>query len=83
MSPPRAQSEADVWRVKAEQALQKFSRAMDFFFFAMAQLVRLTDIHTPDDYNHCATCKSPWPCETAQVIKKIGSAWEATQKETQ
>lgn len=80
--PPQSRNEADVWRAKAEQALQKFSRAMDFFMFATAQLVRLTDIHKPDDYNHCVCCKAPWPCETALVVRKIGSAWEATQKET-
>lgn len=50
--------------------------------FAAAQLVRVTEIHTPDDFNHCSCCKVPWPCETMQVVKKIGSAWEATQKET-
>lgn len=80
--PPQSRNEAEVWRAKAEQALQKFSRAMDFFMFATAQLVRLTAIHTPDDYNHCVCCKTPWPCDTAQVVNKIGSAWEATQKET-
>lgn len=81
MPPPR-QSEADAWRVKAEEALSKFSRAMDFFMFASAQLVRVTSIHHPDDFNHCVACKVPWPCETMQVVQKIGSAWEATQKET-
>lgn len=79
--PPR-QTEAEAWRAKAEEALQKFSRAMDFFMFATAQLVSLTDIHAPDDYNHCACCKVPWPCETAATVKRIGSAWETTQKET-
>jgi len=80
--PPQARTnEADQWRDKAEEALRKFSRAMDFFMFATAQLVRLTAIHKPDDYNHCVCCKAPWPCETAQVVRKIGSAWGTTQKE--
>lgn len=77
--PPR--SETEMWRQKAEEALAKFSRAMDFFLFATAQLVRLTEIHFPDDYNHCNACKVPHPCATLEVVKSIGSAWEVTQKE--
>lgn len=84
MSPPPArQSEADRWRATATEALKKFSRAMDFFMFATAELVRLTDIHQADDFNHCSTCKVPWPCETVGVVRKIGAAWTATQKETE
>lgn len=79
--PPR-QAEADVWRKQAEEALAKFSKAMDFFMFAAAQLVRVTQVHAPDDFNHCICCKVPWPCETMQVVQKIGSGWEAVQKET-
>lgn len=76
------ETEAEKWRVQAEEALAKFSRAMDFFMFATAQLVRVSEVHAPDDFNHCAVCKIPWPCETMTVVRNIGSAWEATQKET-
>lgn len=78
---PTEQTEAEQWRAKADEALRKFSKAMDFFLFTTAQLVKLSTVHTPDDYNHCACCKVPWPCESMQAIKAIGEAWVQTQND--
>lgn len=74
-------SEAERWRSQAEVALKKFSRVMDFFMFATAQLVKLSTVHSPDDFNHCTCCKVPWPCETILVVKGIGEAWTKAQSD--
>jgi hypothetical protein len=76
------ETQADVWRKKAEEALRQVSRALDFFLFATSQLVSLTNIHTPDDYSHCTCCKQPWPCETMQVVQRIGARFQIYQEDT-
>lgn len=45
---------------------------MDFFLWASAQLVELTQIHSPDDFSHCTACGEPWPCRTTKIVKSIG-----------
>lgn len=75
------ETQADVWRKKAEDALQKVSRVLDFFLFATSQLVRLTDVHKPDDYSHCVCCHEPWPCQTIQVVEGLGERFKTLVKE--
>jgi len=79
--PPRV-SEADRWRAQAHEALAKFTKAMEFFMWAAAQLVKLTEIHSPDDFNHCEACKAPWPCATIQVVRSISERWTVLQQES-
>lgn len=74
-------SEADRWREKAYESFAAFTKAMEFFMWSAAQLVKLTHIHTPDDFNHCAACKEPWPCESSKIVKAIGERWTVLQKE--
>lgn len=50
--------------------------------FSAAQLVRLSEVHKPDEFNHCSCCKEPWPCLTMTIVQQIGSKWAALQKET-
>lgn len=82
MPPAPRRTEADRWREQAHQALARFAKAMEFFMFSAAQLVRLTEIHRPDEFNHCHCCKEPWPCLTMSIVEQIGSKWAALQKET-
>lgn len=51
--------------------------------FSAAQLVRLTETHSPDDFSHCKCCKAPWPCESMQIVQSIGSRFADLQKETE
>lgn len=74
-------TEADKWREQAHEALGRLSKAMQFFLHASAQLVTLTEIHSPDDFTHCKACKAPWPCETITVVHQIANEWAAIQKE--
>lgn len=74
-------SEAARWRDKAYESFAAFTKAMQFFMWAAAQLVKLTDIHSPDDFNHCAACKEPWPCQTSGIVKAIGERWQVLQNE--
>jgi hypothetical protein len=54
---------------------------MQFFLHSAAELVKLTDIHSPDDFTHCKACKAPWPCETAKIVQRLGQAWAQLREE--
>lgn len=75
-------TDADKWRKQAHDALAQTAKVMQFFLHASAELVRLTEIHSPDDFTHCKACKSPWPCETMSIVQGIGAYWTQIQKET-
>lgn len=53
---------------------------MDFFLFATSSLVRLTEIHKPNDYSHCEVDGEPWPCQTMIIVQEIGARFAALQK---
>lgn len=76
-------TEADKWRQQAHEALAQVSKVMQFFLHASAELVRLTEIHSPDDFTHCKACKAPWPCETMLIVQGIGARWAELEKEVQ
>jgi hypothetical protein len=81
--PPQVRkTEADKWREQAHNALAQFAKAMEFFMYSSAQLVRLTEVHAPDDFNHCLCCKEPWPCTTMEIVQSIGARFTQLQEET-
>ena len=76
-------TEAERWKEQAETALARFAKSMQFFLFSVSQLVKLTEIHAPDDYTHCTACREPWPCRTITIVKTIGSSFDQLRKDTE
>jgi hypothetical protein len=74
-------TESEKWRRQAHDALARLSKAMNFFLNASAQLIRLSQVHEPNEFSHCTCCNTPWPCETASIVKSIGQAWETLRSE--
>jgi hypothetical protein len=68
--------EIDRWRKKAEANMAQANRLFEVLMFAAKELVRLTHMHQPDDFAHCPVCKVPWPCDTAQEVRKLSQVFD-------
>lgn len=74
-------TEADRWRKKAADALEKVTRYLEIILNAVAQLIKVSEIHQSDNFNHCKTCHVPWPCATATIIRDLVVELDKFKKE--
>lgn len=74
--------EVDKWRTKAEVNMALTQRLLTAVLWAGKQIVHLTDMHVPDDFSHCAVCKTPWPCPTIVEVRSLSEIFDKTVEAT-